>query len=62
MVDIRQKILITKLDLEFTPRSWWIRSTLKSFYGNWVIYVNFYGYIDYNRAHYNYGIAPACAI
>ena len=53
---------MTKLDLEFTPRSWWIRSTLKSFYGNWVIYVNFYGYIDYNRAHYNYGIAPACAI
>ena len=62
MFDVRQKILITKLDFKFIPRSWWIRSTLKLFSGNWVVNVNFYGYFDYNRARYNYGVLPVCAI
>ena len=64
MLGIRQKILMTKLDLEFTPRSWWIRSIFKHFYGKWVIYVNFYGFAySYCTDSYNsISFLPVCSI
>ena len=55
---------MTKLDLEFTLRSWWIHSIFKHFYGKWVIYVNFYGFAySYCTDSYNsISFLPVCSI
>ena len=53
----------SKIKLSFNLQwcNWWLRSAF-NYYRDTICFVDFYGYIDYNRAHYNYGIAPACAI
>ena len=60
MLDVRQKILITELDPDFTNLyPWRIRSVRSSeFY-----FVGFvYDYVDYDYVDVDHGISPVCTI
>ena len=60
MFDIRQKILITEFDSDFTHLyPWYIRSARSSK----VCFVGFvFDYVDYGYIFLDYGITPVCTI
>ena len=64
--DVRQKILITGLDVVSIPSSWWLRSVCNDcngIYANCLVgFVNFYAGVNSLYPHLAYGIVPTCTI